>query len=735
MLIGAATVLVVIVALFLSYNANAGLPFVPTYQLKVEAPSAAALVKGNEVRIGGTRVGAVDTITTRRRDDGTSVAVIGMKLERAVDPLPKDSTIIIRPKSALGLKYVQITRGTSEDGYQDGDTIPVSASKPTEVEFDEFVNMFDDDTRAASQENLRGFGDALAGRGASLNVALGVLPALLRDIQPVARNLSNPETGLKTFFNELGDAARIVAPAAETQADLFVNLDTTFTALNGVARPYIQDSITEGVPALDAAIESFPIQRPFLRNTEGLFHELRPGVKALSTAAPDLADALEIGTPTLLRTPPFNRRLASLLTELQTFANDPVAPRGVKRLAETLEDAEAAARLPRARPAHLQLPDAVVPQRLLAAVGGRRPRHLAAVHHHRHAAGPQQRGRPLQRPRQRADVGQLPALEPVPEHGVAGPAQGVRVRQRAVPGRPQGDRQPARQAARRHGGHQVMAASRQRRRRNRSPLTVGVIALAIILVGVWLGFTKDIPFTHGFRVKATFASANSLRLNSPVRIAGVAVGKVKKVEAKEGTDEAVVTLELKKSALPIHEDATAKIRPRIFLEGNFFVDLQPGTPSSPKLADGDVIKVTRTATPVQLDQVLTSLQSDTRQDLRDLLDGLAVGLNSKPSAADDKNADKSARGQTAAESFNDAYRDSPGALKGTAQVNEALLGTEPDRDVARLLDGRGEDDRRADPQRGPAQGPDHELQHDDGGVRERGRPTSPPRSACSRRRS
>ncbi len=232
-----------------------------------------------------------------------------------------------------------------------------------------------------------------------------------------------------------------------------------------------------------------------------------------------------------------------------------------------------------------------------------------------------------------------------------------------------------------------MAASRQRRRRNRSPLTVGMIALAIIVIGVWLGFTKDIPFTHGFRVKATFASANSLRLNSPVRIAGVAVGKVKKVEAKEGTDEAVVTLELKKSALPIHEDATAKIRPRIFLEGNFFVDLQPGTPSSPKLADGDVIKVTRTATPVQLDQVLTSLQSDTRQDLRDLLDGLAVGLNSKPSAADDRDADKSARGQTAAESFNDAYRDSPAALKGTAQVNEALLGTEPDRDIARLLAG------------------------------------------------
>jgi virulence factor Mce-like protein len=336
-LIGAATVLVIIVAMFLSYNANAGLPFVPTYQLKVEAPSAAALVKGNEVRIGGTRVGAVDTITTRRLKDGSSVAVIGMKLERAVKPLPKDSTIIIRPKSALGLKYVEITRGTSQQGYADGDTIPVSASKPTEVEFDEFVNLFDDPTRRAMQQNLAGFGDAFAGRGSSINVALGVLPALLRDIQPVARNLSDPGTGLKRFFNELGDAARIVAPAAETQADLFANLDTTFSGLDEVARPYLQDSITEGRPALDAAIRSFPVQRPFLRNTQGLFRELRPGVRSLRTAAPDLASALTVGTRTLRRSPALNRRLANLLAELRRFANDPVAPRGVKRLSETLE--------------------------------------------------------------------------------------------------------------------------------------------------------------------------------------------------------------------------------------------------------------------------------------------------------------------------------------------------------------------------------------------------------------
>ena len=66
-LIGAATVLVVLVAVFLAYNANQGLPFVPTYSLKAEVPSAAALVRGNEVRIGGSRVGTVDSITAKRQ--------------------------------------------------------------------------------------------------------------------------------------------------------------------------------------------------------------------------------------------------------------------------------------------------------------------------------------------------------------------------------------------------------------------------------------------------------------------------------------------------------------------------------------------------------------------------------------------------------------------------------------------------------------------------------------------
>jgi virulence factor Mce-like protein len=212
--------------------------------------------------------------------------------------------------------------------------------------------------------------------------------------------------------------------------------------------------------------------------------------------------------------------------------------------------------------------------------------------------------------------------------------------------------------------------------RRRSNAFVGLITLIVAAVILYFGFTKDIPFTHGFQLKAQFESANSIRPNSPVRIAGVEVGKVKSVEGVEGSNAALLTMELKDSALPLHADATAKIRPRIFLEGNFFVDLRPGTPGAPTLDSGDTIKVTQTASPVQLDEVLTSLQSDSREDLQALLTGLNTAFNAQD-----------ASGDSAAESFNRALDDIPEAEKSTAQVLEALLGTEPGRDVARLIRG------------------------------------------------
>ena len=146
-LIGAATILVIIVAVFLSYNANTGLPFVPSYQVNAEVPNAAQLVVGNDVKIGGSRVGAVSAITPKTLNDGRTIAVLGLKLDKDAGPLPQDTTLIVRPRNALGLKYVELSPGRSSHTYEDGDTIPLARAK-TPVELDEFLNMFDDKTRA-----------------------------------------------------------------------------------------------------------------------------------------------------------------------------------------------------------------------------------------------------------------------------------------------------------------------------------------------------------------------------------------------------------------------------------------------------------------------------------------------------------------------------------------------------------------------------------------------------------
>ena len=334
-LIGAVTTLVTIVAVFLAYNANNGLPFVPTYDVKAELPNAANLVKGNEVRIGGERVGSVSNIEPRHNADGTDTAVISMKLEKRVDPLPVDSTILVRPRSALGLKYVEITPGRAGSGYRAGATIPISQAQPHPVEIDQFFNMFDEPTRIGQQKSIQGIGDALTGRGQDLNEAIRLFRPLFRDLQPVATNLAAPQTQLTRLFPALNRTASLTAPVAQEQADLFANLDTTFTSLARVARPFIQETISRGPRTLDIVTAELPKQRPFINNLAGFMQELRPGVAQLPSTAPVLADALTIGRKVLPETPAMNKQLEDVFRHLQQFSTDPLVPKGVKRLSQT----------------------------------------------------------------------------------------------------------------------------------------------------------------------------------------------------------------------------------------------------------------------------------------------------------------------------------------------------------------------------------------------------------------
>ncbi|MFT3864847.1 MAG: MlaD family protein [Solirubrobacterales bacterium] len=226
------------------------------------------------------------------------------------------------------------------------------------------------------------------------------------------------------------------------------------------------------------------------------------------------------------------------------------------------------------------------------------------------------------------------------------------------------------------------------RRRERVPnWLIAVIFILVFTVGPYLAFTKHIPFTsYGYELKATFANSANIAEKSPVRIAGVEVGKVIKTE-RDG-DATTVTFTVDDSGRPIHKDAFASIRPRIFLEGNFFVELDPGTPGSPELGSGGTIPVSHTSTAVQIDEVLTALQSPVRADLGRLLESYGKALTHEPTAAEDLTQLPQVQGLTGAQALNKVFEYGGEAGRYSSQVTQALTGTQKG-DLAKLVAGSG----------------------------------------------
>jgi phospholipid/cholesterol/gamma-HCH transport system substrate-binding protein len=217
---------------------------------------------------------------------------------------------------------------------------------------------------------------------------------------------------------------------------------------------------------------------------------------------------------------------------------------------------------------------------------------------------------------------------------------------------------------------------------------LGLAVVVLVVLGLVLAFRKELPWTDRFEVHAVFSSPQTLRTNSPVRIAGVNVGEVTAIELVEEPVEddlgnaqpgVRVTMELDESALPLSEDASFRTRPRLFIDGNYFVDVQPGSPSAPKIEEGHTFGLDRTSRSVQLDEVLTTLQSNVRGNTQLLLDQLGNALIFY-------------RG---AEGLRELYRTSPPAYRFSAQVAESQLGTHPGdlrgfiRGLGRVLRGLG----------------------------------------------
>ena len=333
-LIGAVTVLVLLIAVFLAYTANRGLPFVPTRELKVDIASGADLTVGSDVREGGFRIGLVSDMEPVQLPNGRTVAQLTLHLTPAHGSVPVNSSASIRPSSVLGTKYVDLHKGTSQQVIADGGTLPITQTQ-VPVQFDDIFQSFNAPTRRAIQQNLVGFGNTLAGRGSALNDTLASLPALLGHLEPVARTLADPRTGLTTLIDSLNRFTGTLAPVAQTTAQLFTDMATTFEA---VSRDPIAlaSAIAQAPPTLAVGTESLRVQQPFLANVATLGQHLAPATAQLDAALPVLNPAIEAGTKTLKRSPILNANLEKLLNTLKQLALAPATNQALNGLTETV---------------------------------------------------------------------------------------------------------------------------------------------------------------------------------------------------------------------------------------------------------------------------------------------------------------------------------------------------------------------------------------------------------------
>ena len=320
-LTGTVIVLISVIGIFVTYNANKGLPFVPTYRVTFTVPDAGGLAAGREVRIAGKRVGIVDKVRSEPVKSGEPVALVDVKLEEQLRPIRSDSVVTIRPLSPLAAKYVELRPGLHGRPLRQSAVLPVRRARST-VELTDAFNLFNAHTRRAIQVINQELGGGVAGRGTEFNELLDEAPPLVARFHRIARDLADPSTRLDRFVAGGGRTASELGRASRELGSVVEGGDVTFGAMAN-ARGELADGISEAPSTELAGTRALRAARPVLADAQVFLRDARPGLLVLRPASEQLHSALREGIPVLRRATSLADGLSDALRAVDRLSRDP----------------------------------------------------------------------------------------------------------------------------------------------------------------------------------------------------------------------------------------------------------------------------------------------------------------------------------------------------------------------------------------------------------------------------
>ena len=583
--------------------------------------------------------------------------------------------MIIRPKSPLGLKYLQIVPGDSSEGFAAGRNDPARAPP---------ARNRSTSTSSSTCSTRRRATRSSATRPASATPS----PAAARRSTPPSAPCgawskaasrccatSSPRRPTSAASGERSRTSRRRSRRSpRPRPSMFVAPRPHLRRLRPRLAPLHPGNDRQRPADASRSTIDLPALRPFLDTRPASSPRCEPGRPgARPTTSPTIAAAFARRHPGAQRLAGPERAARADRGSAARLPERPGVFNGLDLLIDTNNDPRPRHPLHRPGADDLQLPHPRLPQRRRRLQRRQRQRQLAATRSpSSRPSGPEHRGRARLGAGQRPRARQPPPLQPLPEHRVAGPGRraarpatsttspGQTVIGNVAAALGHDDRGPGQQR------RQLMRRLPERDTRARNETSVassgGPSNAAIAVIFILIFTVRPLPGLHQTRALHRPRLHAQRDLRQRRQHLDQLAGADRRRRRRQG-DRGRARRRRHRGHLHGRRRRAGRstttpspqIRPRIFLEGNFFIDLDPGSPSAPEMDSGATIPVSHTSTAVQLDEILTALQSPVRADLSRLLESFGTALTHEPTAAEDATQLPEVKGKTGAEGLNGAF--------------------------------------------------------------------------------